>query len=67
VSSQVRVETGQYKKKAISLKGKKRIGIKLLPVTSETSFTEWRAKPSRAPTLICLPSCAILASSKVGI
>ncbi len=38
----------------------------LLTLASETSFTEWYAKPSRAPTLICLPCCAILACSKVG-
>jgi hypothetical protein len=38
----------------------------LLPLASKTSFTEWFAKPSRAPTLICLPCCAILACSKVG-
>ncbi len=41
---------------------KKRIGVKPIPVTvkqySKTSFTEWYAKPSRAPTLICLPCCA---------
>jgi hypothetical protein len=39
----------------------------LLPLASETSFTEWYAKPSRAPTLICLHCCAILACSKAGI
>ncbi len=39
--------------------------LELLPLTSETSFTELYAKPSRAPTLICLPCCAILACSKV--
>jgi hypothetical protein len=38
----------------------------LLPLASKTSFTEWYAKPSRAPTHICLPCCAILACSKVG-
>ncbi len=38
----------------------------LLPLVSETSFTEWYAKPSRAPILICLHCCAILACSKVG-
>jgi hypothetical protein len=38
----------------------------LLPLASKNSFTKWYAKPSRAPTLICLPCCAILACSKVG-
>jgi hypothetical protein len=38
----------------------------LLPLASETSFIESYAKPSRAPTLVCLPCCAILAYSKVG-
>ncbi len=38
----------------------------LLPLASKTSFTERYAKPLRAPTLTCLPCCAILACSKVG-
>jgi hypothetical protein len=38
----------------------------LLPLASKTSFTELYAKPLRAPTLIRLPCCAILACSKVG-
>jgi hypothetical protein len=38
----------------------------LLLLASKTSFAEMYAKPSRAPTLICLPCCAILACSKVG-
>ncbi len=39
--------------------------IYLLPLASKTSFTVLYSKPSRAPTLICLPCCAILACSKV--
>ncbi len=38
----------------------------LSPLASKTSFTEWHAKPSWAPTLICFPCCPILASSKEG-
>jgi hypothetical protein len=38
----------------------------LLPLASKTNFAELYAKPSRAPTLIFLPCCAILACSKVG-
>jgi hypothetical protein len=38
----------------------------LLPSASKTSFNEWYAKPSRAPTLICLTCCALLVWSKVG-
>ncbi len=37
----------------------------LLPLASKTIVTEWYAKPSRAPALICLPCCAFLACSKV--
>ncbi len=32
----------------------------LLPLASETDFTEWYAKPLRAPTLTCLDCYAIL-------
>ncbi len=35
----------------------------LLPLANKTSFTKWNGKPSRAQTLICLPCCAIMASS----
>jgi hypothetical protein len=47
---------------------KKRIGINLIPFTVaiKTSFAERYAKPLQAPTLICQPSCAILACGKVG-
>jgi hypothetical protein len=38
----------------------------LLPLASKTNFTELHGKPSRAPTLPCLPCCTILACSKVG-
>ncbi len=38
----------------------------LLPFASKTSSTEWYAKPSQAPALICLHCCAILACIKVG-
>jgi hypothetical protein len=39
----------------------------LLPVTSKLSFIESYGKPSRAPTLIWLPYCAIWACGKAGI
>ncbi len=43
------------------------IWINLIPVTvsHKTSFNEWYAEPSRAPTFIWLPCCAILACSEV--
>ncbi len=39
----------------------------LLRLASKTSFSELYGEPSQAPTLLCLPCCAILACSKVGI
>jgi hypothetical protein len=39
----------------------------LILLASKTTFTEWHAKPLRAPTLICLPGCVILSCSKVEI
>jgi hypothetical protein len=38
----------------------------VLPLASNTSFTEQHGKPSRTPTLPCFPCCVILACSKVG-
>ncbi len=66
-AKKVRVGTGKYFKR---IKGFTTYKIVLestlyqLQLASKTSFTEWYAKPSRAPTLICLPCCAILACSK---
>ncbi len=37
-----------------------------LPLASKTSFTALHGKPSRTPTLPCLPCCAILACIKIG-
>ncbi len=69
VSKKARVGPRQYfsGQRALTL-GKNELGSTkyLLPLASKTSFTEWHAKLSRAPTLICLPCCAILACRKVG-
>ncbi len=71
MSMKVKVGTGQYYKWIEGFTTKKKNVLEstsyLLPLANKTSFTEWHAKPSRAPTLICLPyCCAILACSKVG-
>ncbi len=65
---QKRSELGQSKmdRGFYHLKNVLRSSSYLLPLASKTSFTEWYAKPSQAPTLICLPCFAILACSKVG-
>jgi hypothetical protein len=44
----------------------KRIGINLInrsKIASKIIFTQWYAKPSWAPTHLCLPCCVILACS----